>query len=269
MSLCDNKEATHHVLSRAGLNVPEQIRAAEPEVNARFLARHGEVVVKPVRGEQGQGITVGVTEADALARAVENAKLICSDVLIEQCVPGDDLRLVVIGEEVVAAAVRHPPEIVGNGTDTVAHLIGRLSRRRAAATHGESCIPLDHATQTCIASNHHTLEDVLPYGEKLLVRRTANLHTGGTISDVTPKLNPVLAEAGLAAARALAIPVAGIDMLVPSVEGEQYVIVEVNERPGLANHEPQPTAERFMDLLFPQTVTRLPAHRQQPMRAQP
>src|SRR5690606_34320040 len=83
-----------------------------------------------------------------------------------------------------------------------------------------------------------------------------NLHTGGTIHDVTAELHPALAAAAVAAARALSIPVVGLDFLVPAVDGPDYVIVEANERPGLANHEPQPTAERSVDLPFPQTAAR-------------
>ena len=73
---------------------------------------------------------------------------------------------------------------------------------------------------------------------------------------MTPELHPELAQAAVAAARALSIPVTGLDLLVPRVDGPDYVIIEANERPGLANHEPQPTAERFIDLLFPLTATR-------------
>jgi D-alanine-D-alanine ligase-like ATP-grasp enzyme len=85
------------------------------------------------------------------------------------------------------------------------------------------------------------------------VRRTANLHTGGTIHDVTGQLHPTLRLAAEQASRVLDIPVTGLDFLVPAVDGPDYVIVEANERPGLANHEPQPTAQRFVDLLFPTT----------------
>jgi D-alanine-D-alanine ligase-like ATP-grasp enzyme len=88
------------------------------------------------------------------------------------------------------------------------------------------------------------------------VRRTANLHTGGTIEDVTPRLHPEIAAAALRAAEALGIPVTGLDFLVPDVEGADYVFIEANERPGLANHEPQPVVERFVDLLFPETRSR-------------
>jgi D-alanine-D-alanine ligase-like ATP-grasp enzyme len=87
-----------------------------------------------------------------------------------------------------------------------------------------------------------------------VVRRTANLHTGGTICDVTDDVNPKLARVAVDAADAIGIPVTGIDLMVPSVRGEEYVFIEANERPGLANHEPRPTAQAFVDLLFPRTA---------------
>ncbi|MDJ0872735.1 MAG: N-acetylglutaminylglutamine synthetase, partial [Gammaproteobacteria bacterium] len=102
----------------------------------------------------------------------------------------------------------------------------------------------------------YSLESVLPENERLVVRKTANLHTGGTIHDVTDKLHPTLRTAAIDAARALDIPVTGLDLIVPATDGPDYAIIEANERPGLANHEPQPTAERFIDLLFPQTAVR-------------
>jgi D-alanine-D-alanine ligase-like ATP-grasp enzyme len=85
------------------------------------------------------------------------------------------------------------------------------------------------------------------------VRKAANLHTGGTIHDVTATVHPELIAAACRAAEAIRIPVAGIDFIVRDPEKSDYVFIEANERPGLANHEPQPTAERFVDLLFPGT----------------
>jgi D-alanine-D-alanine ligase-like ATP-grasp enzyme len=149
--------------------------------------------------------------------------------------------------------VRRPAEITGTGRHTIRQLLRKQSRRRAAATGGESRIPIDAETKRCVADADFGLDDVLPEAAVLQVRRTANLHTGGTIHDVTPELSPHLATVAREAARALEIPVVGLDLLVPSVGGDDYVIVEANERPGLANHEPQPTAERFIDHLFPQT----------------
>ena len=260
MSRCDNKSVTRKLCAWAGLKVPAQTVAGDKTQNLEFLQTYGSVVVKPARGEQGIGISVDIRSPDELEAAVKAAQSISAEVLLEQFAVGDDLRIIVIGGEVVAAAIRRPAEIVGNGMDSIATLIDRQSRRRAKATGGESTIPIDAETERCLAQAGYDLQSVLADGEMLRVRKTANLHTGGTIHDVTDRLHPVLADAAVRAAEALDIPVTGLDMIVPSVDGDEYVIIEANERPGLANHEPQPTAQKFIDLLFPQTVARMPDH---------
>jgi GNAT-family acetyltransferase (TIGR03103 family) len=253
MSRCDDKAVTRRLMLKAGLKVPAQAVAGTPEENAAFLAEHGSIVVKPARGEQGKGITVDVTTEEEVARAVAEARNHAETVLLEQFFQGDDLRIIVIDYRVVAAAIRRPAEVTGTGEHTVAALIEAQSRRRSAATGGESKIPMDAETERCVAANGFSMDDILPEGQVLPVRKTANLHTGGTIHDVTDRLHRTLVDAAIAGAKALDIPVVGFDLLVPSVSEPEYVIIEANERPGLANHEPQPTAERFVDLLFPNT----------------
>ncbi|MEJ7844451.1 MAG: N-acetylglutaminylglutamine synthetase [Acidimicrobiales bacterium] len=253
MSRCDDKRVTRKLVAAAGLAVPAGRSASHDDADHDFLAEVGDIVVKPARGEQGRGITVGVTDHDHLDEAIALARSFCPDVLLEQRCDGDDLRLVVIANDVVAAAVRRPATVVGTGRHTVGELIAAQSRRRSAATGGESSIPLDDGTVRTLEDAGLTLESVLEAGRALRVRRTANLHTGGTIHDVTDTLHPTLADAAVRASRAIEIPVTGIDLLVPDATGPDYVFIEANERPGLANHEPQPTAERFIDFLFPTT----------------
>jgi len=254
MSRCDDKRVARRVVAEAGIRVPEGRTATFTDEDHEFLAKVGSVVVKPARGEQGAGITVGVTRGEDLDRAIQLASQHSPDVLIEERCEGEDLRIVVINGKVIAAAIRRPAEVVGSGGRTVRHLIEAQSRRRAAATHGESTIPLDDVTEDTVREAGWNLDDVLPANEHLVVRRTANLHTGGTIRDVTDDLNPRLAKVAVDAADAIGIPVTGIDLIVPSVAGEEYVFIEANERPGLANHEPRPTAQAFVDLLFPRTA---------------
>ncbi len=179
--------------------------------------------------------------------------------LLDEFVTGEDLRIIVIDSAVVAAAIRKPATVLGDGKTSIRSLIEHQSRRRAAATGGESKIPLDRETERAVAAAGYRLDHVLPKGESLAVRKTANLHTGGTIHDVTADLNRDLAAAAIAGARALDIPLVGFDFLVPDVTKADYVIIEANERPGLANHEPQPTAERFIDFLFPHSRANLEA----------
>lgn len=249
--LCQDKSLTHKVLASEGVRLPAQQLAGNADDNQDFLEEHQRVVVKPLNGEQGKGVAVDLRTLEDVQHAVEQARQFDSRVLLESFHEGHDLRIVVIGFDVVAAAIRRPAQVIGDGQRTVAELIEAHSRKRQAATGGESRIPLDRETERTVHAAGYEYDSVLPNGHVLPVRKTANLHTGGHLEDVTAILHPVLADAAVRAARALDIPVVGLDLLVPAADQPDYVFIEANERVGLANHEPQPTAEKFIDLLFP------------------
>jgi len=255
MSRCADKAITHALLTPAGIHLPEQHTVADDESDFNFLKQHRHIAVKPADGEQGLGVSLMVQSTDELELAISRAREISSKVVLEKFIEGDDLRIVVINFEVVAAAIRKPAEVVGDGKHNIEQLIQKQSRRREMATHGESSIPIDKETENCIQSAGFALSDILPPQEGLRVRKTANLHTGGTIHDVTADLHPVLKESAVKVAKTINIPVVGVDFIVTSPKEESYVFIEANERPGLANHEPQPTAQKFIDMLFPDTRT--------------
>ena len=255
MTKCDDKRLTRNLVARAGIRTPEQIRHKDMASSVNFMQQQGRVVVKPARGEQGAGISVDISDPEEFESAIESAGEICSDILIETYVEGRDLRIIVINHEVVAAAVRKPPAITGTGSLTIRELIKKHNRRRMAATGGESFIPDDAETLRCLNKEGLDYESVLEKGRTVVVRKTANLHTGGTIHDVTDEISPALKQAAVTVSQALDIPVTGLDFMVPDISDDDYAFIEANERPGLANHEPQPTAQRFIDFLFPETVT--------------
>lgn len=254
MSRCDDKRVARRIAEETGVRVPRARVAAFDEGDGEFMREVGEVVVKPVRGEQGAGITVQIATEEELDAARRRAGGEGTEVLIEEFVDGEDVRLIVIDGRVVASAVRRPPEIIATGQHTIRALIEAQSRRRSAATGGESTIPMDDVTEAAVREQGWALDDTPPAGTKLVVRRTANLHTGGTIHDITSQISPTVAQAAVNTAKAIGIPVTGIDFLMPDVAGEEYVFIEANERPGLANHEPQPVVEAFIDYLFPATA---------------
>ena len=254
MSRCDDKAVTRRFLARAGLHVPEQELLKDEEQALAFLQRHQRIVIKPARGEQGVGVCVDLSEPADVRAAYALAAGFCDRVVGERFVSGDDVRIIVINDKVVAAAVRRPASVVGDGSRSIAELIQKQSRRRAAATQGESVIPMDDETERCVKDAGLTMDQVLPKGQRLKVRKTANLHTGGTLQDVTDRLHPELVKAAICGAQVLDMPLVGFDFIVPDLEGPEYAIIEANERPGLANHEPQPTAEKLLDMLFPQTA---------------
>jgi GNAT-family acetyltransferase (TIGR03103 family) len=254
MTWCQDKVLTSRRLNSVGIRVPRQQTAGNTPADIAFLHECGAIVVKPAMGEQGKGISVDIRTEEDLDAAIKRAANEGGHVILEEFCPGQDLRVVVIGYKVVAAAMRRPAEVIGDGSSTLLQLMERHSARRAAATGGESKIPLDSETERCLAEQGLNYQSIPAAGQAIQVRKTANLHTGGTIHDVTDQLSTMLRDVSEAAARALRIPVVGLDFLVSGPDAHEYVLIEANERPGLANHEPQPTAQRFIDLLFPTTA---------------
>ncbi len=253
MSRCADKSVTHNLLKPLNISLPDQHIVDGSDDDYKFLKKYKHIAVKPADGEQGQGISLLVRSNAELELAIKKAKKVSSKVVLEEFVKGDDLRILVIDFEVAAAAIRKPAEIIGDGIHTVKELIEKQSRRRELATQGESSIPMDDETKRTIFNGGYSFEDILETHKKLQVRKTANLHTGGTIHDVTDELHPDLAQDAIKIARTIDIPVVGIDFMVRSVTKNNYYFIEANERPGLANHEPQPTAQKFIDMLFPNT----------------
>lgn len=250
---CQNKSITRAIFKKNGFSVPDQILYTSYKEACFFLDTVKSCVVKPLDSEQGSGISVDITDKEELKDAIHSAQKVSEKIIIENYCSGKDLRIIVIGGEVVAAAVRKPPRIYGDGVSNIRQLIEKQSRRRQAATGGESIIPLDEETERTIGVFGYSLDSILEQGKKLVVRKLANLHTGGTIHDVTDQLHPKLVDVAINAAAAIDIPVVGLDMIIDSPDKPLYTLIEANERPGLANHEPQPTAEKFIDFLFPQT----------------
>ncbi|RMU88682.1 GNAT family acetyltransferase, partial [Pseudomonas coronafaciens pv. coronafaciens] len=150
MTLCQDKSLTHRALKAAGLRLPAQQRAGDEADNHAFLDQHRQVVVKPLDGEQGQGVAVDLRTFEDVQSAIEQARQFDSRVILESFHEGLDLRIVVIGFQVVAAAIRRPAEIIGDGRHTIKQLIEAQSRRRAAATDGESRIPMDQETERTV-----------------------------------------------------------------------------------------------------------------------
>ena len=123
MSICDDKRVTRRIVEQADVATPAQCTEASPEARAAFLKKHGSIVVKPARGEQGRGVSVGLKTIGEMEAAIDYAHSVCCDVVLEECFEGEDMRLLVIDYKVVAAALRRPARIVGDGVATVRKLI--------------------------------------------------------------------------------------------------------------------------------------------------
>jgi D-alanine-D-alanine ligase-like ATP-grasp enzyme len=250
--LAQNKHSANRFLRQHGFPVPAQELYRNRSQADRFLARHRSVVVKPCTQWGGRGVAVAVKTPAELRRAVRRALRFEEAVVLEQCVPGVDQRLIVVDGRFVAAIRRNPAAVVGNGRDTVRALI--LRRNRAArAVDPSNRIPLDAETERNLAAGGWRYGSVPPAGKRVRVRLTANYHTGGTVEIVTRSVSRALVEVARRIARLVGAPVIGIDFLVEPRTG-RYRVIELSPDLAISPPEGEEVAQRFLDCLFPETA---------------
>lgn len=252
-AICDDKHLTQRILRKAGLSLPGQVLFKNLNQALSYMQKWGSVVVKTLTGEQGKEVIVDVKNREDLEMAIKEGSKYSDQLIIEQYIEGHDIRIIVINDQFVAAIERKPAAITGDGIHTIYQRIEQRNEELLVSSKGESHIPLTLETKRVIEQQGFSWHDILEKGKTMQVRKTANYHTGGTIRDVTNFISPYIQEVAIKASRAIAIPVVGLDIIMPDLKKDDYYIIEANERPGLANHEPQPTAQRFIDFLFPET----------------
>jgi cyanophycin synthetase len=220
--------------------------------------------VKPRYGNHGRGVTTQLNTPGQIEQGFAAAREEGSSILCERYIPGADFRLLVVGERMVAAARREPAQVVGDGHSSVRQLVAEVNRDpRRSAGHATvlSLIELDQIALVVLAEQGLSPDAVPGAGVQVLLRRNANLSTGGTAADVTDLVHPQVAAQAVEAARMVGLDIAGVDVLALDIgrplEEQGGAIVEVNAGPGLRMHlEPsagqaRPVGEAIVDLLFP------------------
>jgi cyanophycin synthetase len=250
--IAQDKALTKTLLAELQIPVPRGMVVRDLAAARAALRRlSSPLAVKPLAGNHGRGCTIGVDSEAALETAFAHAASIGRDVLIEEQVAGDDHRLLVVGGRLVAASLRRPAQVVGDGTHTLAHLIARENadpRRGDGHAQPLTRIAIDAALHARLAALGRTLDDVPAAGETVVLRDTANLSTGGTAEDVTDRVAPRIADLAVRAAAAVGLDIAGIDFVTPDIgRADCGAVIEVNAGPGLRMHH-HPSAGRPRDV---------------------
>jgi len=243
-TIAQDKQLTKHLLEAAGVPVPQGRVATDIEDAWAAMQDIGAaVVVKPQDGNQGKGVTVNVATRAQLDTAFATAAEYGSAVIVERFVPGHDFRLLVVGDRLVAAARRDPPQVTGDGARTVRELVDAVnSDPRRSDGHATSLtrIRLDDIACARLALQGLTPDAVPARGMRVILRNNANLSTGGTATDVTDDVHPELAARAVAAAQMIGLDIAGIDIVCETMqkplEEQAGAVVEVNAAPGLRMH---------------------------------
>ncbi|TDC55808.1 cyanophycin synthetase [Actinomadura sp. KC345] len=275
MEVAGDKRLAHRVLADAGLPVPAGRVAGTPAEALEALRDiGGPVVVKPLAGHQGEGVHIELTSPPEVVAAFASAAGDEGEALVESYIPGRDYRVLVVGGRVAAAAELTAACVTGDGTATVAELVERVNADPARGEGHDrplTRLALGPAERALLARQGHGPESVPAAGERVWLRRNANLSTGGTSRDVTGVVDPGIAEMCVRAAAAVGMDVCGIDLRLPDIgspppaEPGAAGILEVNAAPGLRMHlAPHEGAARdvagdIVDLMYPPgTPSRVP-----------
>ena len=265
--IAQDKDLTRALLRPAGIPVAEG-RPVDSAADAWVAAQEigVPVVVKPQYGNQGRGVATNLRTREQVLAAYEAAcaESAGSSVMVERYAPGDDYRLLVVGDKVVAAARREPAQVVGDGVSTIVDLVARVNtdpRRGEDHATALSKIQLDAVSPRSSGRSGLRLEFRSPGRRAVLIRRNANLTTGGTATDVTDEVHPEVADRAVEAAKVVGLDIAGVDVVAQDIrrplESQGGIIVEVNAAPGLRMHlqpstgMPRPVGEAIVDLLYP------------------
>ncbi|MGV3500054.1 MAG: cyanophycin synthetase [Hydrogenophaga sp.] len=242
-SIAQDKELTKRLLQAAGVPVPTGRPVSDADdAWAAALEVGLPVVLKPRDGNQGKGVTVNVNTREQLDAAFAGAAAY-GDVMVEKFLPGSDYRLLVVGDRLVAAARRDPPQVIGDGEHTVRELVDSVNTDpRRGEGHGTALtkIRFDDIALGCLATQGLQADSVPAKGRRVVLRNNANLSTGGTATDVTDDVHPEVAARAVAAAQMIGLDICGVDVvcetvLAPLVE-QSGGVVEVNAAPGLRMH---------------------------------
>ena len=242
-SIAQDKDLTKVLLRAAGVPVPigRPVQSAD-EAWAVAQEIGLPVVLKPQDGNQGKGVTVNVMTRDHLEVAYKAAADI-GEVMVEKYLPGHDFRLLVVGDRLVAAARRDPPQVTGDGVHTVRELVDIVNadpRRGVGHATSLTKIRFDDIAIARLALQDLKPDSVPAKGQRVILRNNANLSTGGTATDVTDDVHPDVAARAVAAAQMVGLHICGVDVVCESVlrplEEQHGGIVEVNAAPGLRMH---------------------------------
>lgn len=262
---CD-KEGTKQVLREAGVPVPKGLLVNYLDELEEAIAEVGgyPIVIKPLSGNHGRGITLNIDSWDMAEEAYDAAKAVSRSVLVEHYYQGCDHRVLVVNGKVVAVAERVPAHVVGDGRSTIAELIEQTNRdpqRGEGHDNVLTKIEVDRTSWQLLDRQGYTLETILPKGDICYLRATANLSTGGIAIDRTDQIHPENIWLAQRVAKIIGLDIAGIDIVTSDISRPlretDGVVVEVNAAPGFRMHVcpsqgiPRNVAEPVINMLFP------------------
>jgi cyanophycin synthetase len=244
VDLATDKQLTKSLLREHGIPVPEGSIVDSEEAAVVLAEQIGyPVVIKPLDGNQGKGVTANICNQDLLRTAYRLANSYTKRIIVEKYIHGRDYRVLVVGDQVCAVAERKPPYIVGDGIHSISELIAQENENPNRGIGHEkplTRIYLDSVAEEFIGRSGFRAYSIPKVGEIVYLRNNGNLSTGGSARDCTMEIHPETKALAVKAAKVIGLEVAGIDVVIDDISQVltplNGAIVEVNAAPGLRMH---------------------------------
>ncbi len=265
VDLASNKDETKRMLKDAAIPVAKGVCISNPNDLEDAVKNVGfPLVFKPLDGNHGKGASINVKTMEEAIAAFEHAKKYSRRIIIEKFITGFDFRILVINNRFIAAALREPAHVIGDGKSTIQQLIDKENldpRRGYGHENVLTEISIDHETMEQLAKSGYTLETKLNKDELCYLKGTANLSTGGTSTDITDIVHPHNIFICERISRVIGLDICGIDIMASNLseplEATGGVVLEVNAAPGFRMHLapakglPRNVAAPVIDMLYP------------------
>lgn len=262
-SIASDKDLTKSLLQACGVPIPEGRLVNNPQDAWEAAEEIGvPVVVKPVDGNHGRGVSTELMSRAEVEAAYELAINEGSGVIVERFVRGNEHRLLVVGGKVAAAARGESATVVGDGHSTIRSLIDNQlnidPRRGTTEEYPLNLILLedDPAVRLELSRQGLQPDSIPPQGKNIMIQRNGNV-----ANDVTDLVHPDVAAVAELAARVIGLDIAGVDLVVEDISRplaeQRGAIVEINAGPGLLMHlkpaegQARPVGLAIVNSLFP------------------
>ena len=265
VDIAGDKEETKNLLDAAEIAVPKgTIVRTEEDLKSAIDYIGYPIVLKPIDGNHGKGATTDINNWEVAVKALAAAQVYSRSIICEKFITGFDFRVLVINYKFVCAALRTPASVIGNGVNNIEWLMNETNKDpRRGFGHEKvlTTIKMDAFTQKMLDDAGLTLQSVPAKDERILLKPTANLSTGGTSTDVTDEVHPANIFMAERIAKIIGLDICGIDIMAPDlkvpIKENGGAVLEVNAAPGFRMHiEPaeglaRNVAEPVVEMLFP------------------
>ena len=263
VELAQDKEETKDRLERHGIPVPKgKVVYTLKQANKAAGELGRPVVVKPVNGRKGLGVSLEVSTLEEMKGAFEAAKEFSSAILIEEMLAGRNYRVAIVGGRMVAASERLLPHVIGDGVSTIRELIATENRNPLRGDGHEKPLTKIKVDSDVINHLQHagmSLDAIPKHGEHVTLSNRSNLSTGATAQDVTDQVHPTITRMCERAARLIGLDVCGVDLVIPDIAMPMTSggVIELNASPGLRMHHypsagmPRDVGQAVVDSIFP------------------